>query len=164
MRPSRRVRNVPLALALLGTVACDTPHTQVIVENAYPTASGNVVYRAFWEADSFTAPIAPGSSSDPEDSLFASANTAYAVLAPGWDAASGSIPTSLVVLQSRSGFALAFDKTLTISISDATFAGNCSTGSVLSQADADFITHNIFAADFVGLHYDAATCTTSGSP
>lgn len=142
-------------------VACDTPHTQVVVDNAYPSSSANVVYRAFWEASAFTTPVAPGSSSDAVNSVFASPSTAYVLLAPGWNVASDAPPTSLVVLRSRSGFELHSGDTLVISVSDATFDGNCAANSFLAQADADFITHDVFAAEFAGLHYDAATCTVT---
>ena len=156
----RCVKTVVVSVAL----ACDTPNTCVIIDNAYATTSGDVVYAAFWEATAFTAPITPGNSSEPHASVFASANAAYAVLAPGWDPQSTATPTLLVVLKSRAEYALDFDNTLHIVIDDATFAGNCATGSPLSQSDADFITQRVFQSTFAGLHYDAATCTTSPRP
>jgi hypothetical protein len=108
-----------------------------------------VVYRASWQAVSFTTPVAPGTSSDPEVTVFASSNTAWVVLAT----------PSLVVLESRAGFELPFDSTLHIPVDDSHFAGNCATGSTLPQGEADFITENVFASVFAGLTYDAATCT-----
>jgi len=144
--------------------ACDSPATQVIFENDYATTSANVVYEARWEATTLAAPLAPGESSDPQSSVFASSNAAYVVLAPGWDPSSGAAPTSFVVLESRAGYALDFDDTLRISVDDASFAGNCATGSMLSQDDADFLTQRVFAQTFTGLHYDASTCTTTPSP
>ena len=153
------------AVALVGlAVACDTPNTQVIVDNDYPAASGNVVYEAFWLADAFTTPIPPGTSSDPQTSVFASPNPAYVVLAPGWDPTSTTAPTVFVVLESQGGFALDFDNTLHIPVDDTTFEGNCASGSTIPQGDADFITQRVFQQTFSGLHYDAATCTTTPSP
>jgi hypothetical protein len=95
----------------------------------------------------------------------ASANTAYVVLAPGWDPTSDPTsttqPTSFIVLQSRDGFAVNLGDTLHIPVDDTTFAGNCTAGSVLTQAQADFITQLVFPSTFRSFHYDAATCTTT---
>jgi hypothetical protein len=151
---------VPLgALLALG---CDAPSTKVVLDNRYPPSTENalVVDRAHWQAVSFTTPVAPGSSSDPQSTVPASANTAYVLLAPGWDGA--STPASFIVLQSRGGFAVHLDDTLHIPVDDTTFAGNCATGSVLAQADADFITARVFDAELAGRRYDPASCTTSG--
>ena len=149
---------VPLA------IACDQePDTSVIVDNAYPpsTTAAMVVYHAYWQAVSFQTPIPPGSSSVPQSTVPASDNTAYVVVAPGWDPASSTPPTSLVVLQSRSGFDVHLGGTLHVPVDDTTFAGNCASGSFLSQAQADFITELVFPADFAPLRYDAASCTTT---
>jgi len=154
----------PLATACLAILyacdlcACDKSHTSVVLDNH--TAS--VVYRASWQAVTFPAPVAPGASSDPQASVAASANTAYVVLAPGWDLASDAGPTSFVVLQSREGFELHFDGTLHIPVDDDHFIGSCDAGSKLTQEQADFITQRLFSADFMNLHYDAATCTVTG--
>jgi hypothetical protein len=155
-------------MSLLGLFACaglgcdQKPDTSVVVDNLYASKSVSlVVYRAFWQAVAFTTPIAPGTSSDPQPTVPASANTAYVVLAPGWDPASSSPPASLIVMQSVDGFDVAYDLTLHIPVDDTTFAGNCAAGSFLSQAQADFITRQIFRDDFAGLRYDAATCTTT---
>jgi hypothetical protein len=99
----------------------------------------------------------------------ASDNTAWVVLAPGWDPSSSSPPKSFVVLQSLSGFAVHLNDTLHIPVDDADFAGNCVSGSTLTQSQADFITQLVFVKDpvtggpgiFQGLQYDAATCTTT---
>ncbi len=154
---------VAAALLLIG---CDTPSTTVSLGNAYPPApvSAFVIYRAFWQAVSFPTPIPPGASSDPADTVAASPNTAYVVVAPGWDATAGAPPASFLVLESRAGFAVHWNTTLHIPVDDDTVAGNCAAGSPLAQADADFITQRVFASDFSGLRYDAATCTTSGAP
>jgi hypothetical protein len=68
---------------------------------------------------------------------------------------------------------------LSIPVEDTTFAGNCATGSFLSQQEADFITQVVFPSAqqgagweagpggehipnlFAGLRYDAATCALS---
>jgi hypothetical protein len=151
-----------LGLAV-GAGGCDTPHTLVVLDNDYPAdaAVPIVVYQAFWQAVAFTTPVPPDSSSAPEDTVAASDNTAYAVLAPGWDPTSSTPPTSFVVLQSREGFALAFNSTLHIPVDDTTFSGNCAAGSLLTQAQADFITQRVFQGVFAGMHYDAATCTVT---
>jgi hypothetical protein len=121
-----------------------------------------VVYDAYWQAVSFAgSPIAPGASSDPQSSVPASDNTAYVVLAPGWDPASSAPPTSFVVLQSRSGFSAHLGDTLHIPVSDATFAGNCAARSFLTQDQADFVSRLVFPGVFANLHYDPSTCTTT---
>lgn len=51
--------------------------------------------------------------------------------------------------------------TLHIPVSDASFAGNCAAGGVLTQSQADFITQIVFPDVFGGFTYDAATCTTT---
>jgi len=141
---------------------CDTPHTYVVLENNYPRSTVPlVVYHAFWQAISFQTPVAPGSSSDVQDTIPASANTAYAILAPGWDVTSSIAPTSLIAIQSRNGFEVHLNGTLHIAVDDRTFDGNCASGSFLSPKQADFITQRVFASDFAGLSYDAATCTTT---
>ncbi len=156
--------NALLAVAsLVVQVGCDTPHTNVVVDNGYEASAPIplVVYRAFWQAVAFTTPIAPGQSSDPQNTVAASPNTAYVILAPGWDPDGGTTPTSLVVMQSLDGFSVSFDTTLHIAVDDATFIGNCAAGSHLSQDQADFITQRVFSSDFASLAYDAATCTTT---
>ncbi len=143
---------------------CDTPQTYVVLDNQYPPSMTRplVVYHAFWQAVPFQTPVPPGSSSDPQSTVAASANTAYAVLAPGWDPTTTTPPMSFVVMQSRDGFAVHLNETLHIPVNDTTFAGNCTAGSSLSQDQADFITRRVFLMDFAGLEYDAAHCTTTG--
>lgn len=150
-------------LFVLFVVGCDTPYTYVVLDNRYPRASTNslVVYEAFWQAISFQTPIPPGSSSVPESTIAASANTAYVVLAPGWDAANSVSPVSFIVLESRLGFAVQLNQTLHIPVDDATFIGNCTSQSHLTQAQADFLTQIVFANLFIALSYDAATCSTT---
>jgi len=153
-------------VALLAPLAagCEAPSnasTFVVLDNAYPATSGYVIYQAFWQAVSFQTPIPPGSSSDSQHTVPASANTAYVVIAPGWDPTSSTPPTTLIVLQSLQGYGVHVGNTVNIPVSDASFAGNCAAGSVLTQSQADFLTQTVFAGVFAGFRYDAATCTTS---
>jgi hypothetical protein len=46
-------------------------------------------------------------------------------------------------------------------VDDTDFAGNCATGSALTQSQADVITQLVFPSIFQGLQYDAATCRTT---
>ena len=152
--------------ALCFAVACDTADaTQAIVDNAYPApaadadpATQTVVYRAWWVATYFPTPVGAGTSSEQERSVPVT-GTAYAVLAPGWDPASETPPTKLVVVQSKAPLSIDRGDTLHITVSDATFTGNCAANQPLSQADADFITQSIFPGEFTNATYDAATCT-----
>jgi hypothetical protein len=166
--PGERARaSVALvALAALGAGCDQAPHTAVVLDDAYPASASSplVVYRAYWQAVAFPVPIAPGSSSDPQPTVPASDNLAYVLVAPGWDPDASATPSSLVVLQSRSGFGVHFNDTLHIPVSDATFAGDCASGSPLTQDQADFITQRIFPCDFAALRYDAASCTTTPIP
>ena len=170
--PRRISRAVVIALLAVApfAAACTSPVTTVLLENNYapsPTRS-LVVYRAYWEAVSFPDPIPPGSSSAPESAVPASANTAYVLLAPGWDPTSSTPPTSFVVMESRNGFGVHLGDTLQIPVGDTTFVGNCASGSFLPQAEADFILQQVFSPGVfldgsapAPFHYDAATCTTT---
>jgi hypothetical protein len=159
----------------------DTPYTYVVFQNDYPPSATSpfVVYEAYWLNAFLEQPLPPGSSSPPQTAVATSGNTAYVVLAPGWNLDASVPRTSLLILKSRSDFAVDLDHTLDIPIDDTTFAGNCAVGSFLSQQEADFITQVVFPSAeqgagweagpgepdvpnlFAGLHYDAATCTLS---
>jgi hypothetical protein len=139
----------------------DTPHTYVALDDAYPASSELVVYEGFWQAVAFSNPIPPGGSSGLQNTVAASDNTAYVILAPGWDPTSNAGPTSLIVMQSRSGFAVHWNDTLHIPVDDTHFDGNCAAGSRLTQQQADFITQLVFPGTFASFRYDAATCTTT---
>jgi hypothetical protein len=161
---------VLFALAALSfapiTAGCwnaDTPYTNVDLENKYPTSAMTplVIYRAAFKEVAFQTPLPPGSSSGPQPTVPASDNPAYVVLAPGWDPTSSSAPTSFVVMQSRNGLAVRLGTTLDIPVDDTTFEGNCAAGSVIAQAQADFLTQIVFQDTFAGLKYDATTCTTT---
>jgi hypothetical protein len=102
-------------------VPIDTPHTYVVFDNDYTARSGLVIYDAWWEGVSFDASattshavIPPGSSSAPRDTVPTSDNTAYVVLAPGWDPTSTKPPPTFIVMQSRSGFEVHLNNTLHI--------------------------------------------------
>jgi hypothetical protein len=159
-RPHRIV--ALLALAPCGLAAsCSAPTTRVVLENDYSPSSGLIVYAAAWQAVSFPSPLPPGTSSDPQSTVPASANTAYVVLAPGWDPTSTATPTSLLLLESKVGYGVDLGDTLSIPLGDSTFAGNCASGSPLSQAEADFILQQEFPSVGAAAQYEAATCTTT---
>jgi hypothetical protein len=151
-----------LALALLW--GCEESVTQVALDNRYPPSADRplVIYRAVWQAVSFDDPVVPGASSLAMDTVPASANTAYILLAPGYRPPAP--PGNLIVLRSRTGFAVSTDRTLRIPVDDSHFAGHCQAGSVLSREQADFITTRVFADEFAGQRYDPATCTTTAAP
>jgi hypothetical protein len=152
------------ALSFVALVAgCDAhPQTTVVVNNKYaPSPASLVIYRAYWQAVPFENPIPPGTSSDAQSTVPASANTAYVVVAPGWDPDTSTSPTSFIVMQSRDGFDVHLNDTLQIPVDDTTFVGNCAAGSFLSQGQADFITQLVFPIEFAPFRYDAASCTTT---
>jgi hypothetical protein len=154
-----------LASGTLGSL-CDKPDTRVVIDNQYPSSTpgagavANVIYQAAYKETSFQDPILPGASSDPAAVVAASSNTAYVLLAPGWDPDAGTAPDALVVMQSKDGFAVHLDTTLRIPVDDTTFGGNCAAGSHLTQAQADLITQRVFPDVFAGVAYDPATCAT----
>ena len=155
---------LPAVLLSASLAGCDSaPHTTVILDNTYPTSAADplVVYQAYWQAVPFTGPVDPGQSSSPQTAEPTSGDTAYVVLAPGWDPDASATPTSFVVLQSRSAFSVGFNGTLHIPVDDSTFTGNCATSHPLTQSQADFITQIVFPCAFASLTYDAATCTVT---
>jgi hypothetical protein len=161
---------IVVSASLCAVSGCETPTTTVILDNDYSAASNLVVYRAFYQSVSFQEPIPPGSSSQPQNPpIPASANTAYVILAPGWDPDSSAAPTSFVLLQSRQGYAVHLNDTLHIVVNDANFVGNCAAGMPLTQNEADVIvnfvfTPTIFPDAAAPFRYDAATCQTIPTP
>lgn len=139
------------------------PETSVVVDNRYSSGSGLVIYDAHWQNVSLSGqPVAPGASSAPESTVPASAdNTAYVLLAPGWDPTSANPPTAFILLQSRRGFSVELGDTLHLPVDDTTFTGNCAAGDALTAAQADFLMNVVFPGDTAGYDYDAATCTTT---
>jgi hypothetical protein len=163
MHPVKASVPLLLGLALLAAGCDHYGAPAVVLDNEYPPSAAEplVVYAAAWQAVTFPAPIPPGTSSDPQTSVAASDNTAYLVLAPGWDPTSSSAPTAFVVMQSVAGYGVHLGQTLHIPVNDSTFVGNCASNHLLTQQQADFITQLVFPSVFAGLSYDAATCTTT---
>ena len=150
------------ALVTLVAGGCGGPSTDVKIENGYPATSSTpmVVYDAFWQGVSFAGDnVVPGASSAPQPAVPTSGDTAYVVLAPGWNPSGSAPPSSFVVLESRSTFSLQLGNTLTIPVDDSTFAGNCAAGSHLTQDEAMLITQRVFPGDFASVTYDPSTCT-----
>ena len=151
--------------------ACDSETaTTAVVENGYSAppdggdpAKQTVVYRAWWVATYFPDPVAGGMASS-ELRTIPGSDFAYAVLAPGWDPACTSPPTSFVVVKSKSPLTVDRSEVLHVAISDQTFTGNCAAKQPLSQAEADFITQSIFPGEFMNATYDAKTCVTTPVP
>jgi hypothetical protein len=155
-----------LSIALPATAGCsgDNP-TMVVVDNDFPAAaegggaaSGVTVFKVWWVTSLMPDPVLPGAEGQPERTIPAS-DYAYAVLAPGWDPASGAPPTSVLAAKSTGVLTVAQGDTLHVHVSDVTFAGDCAAGQPLSQEDADLVTERIFPGEFAGVAYDAATCT-----
>ena len=170
--------NYPRPLSILLLMACsggaaavtacetETP-TPSLIENAYPAppdggdpTKQTVVYRAWWVSTSYPEPLAGGTSSSEFRSVPAT-DFAYAVLAPGWDPASTSPPTRLLVVKSKGPLEATRGETLRITVSTETFTGDCDAKQPLSQDDADFITQRIFPGAFANRTYDARTCVTT---
>ena len=120
-------------------------------------APQTVVYRAWYSVTYFGEPVPAESSSDPH-LVVTTTDTAYAVLAPGWDSWSGIAPRVLIPIQSHGKLTVARGTTLQIVVSDTTFDGNCAAGHPLAQSQADLITRSIFPDEFAGYTYDAASC------
>lgn len=151
----------------VATIACDGPlQSTVVLDNDYPPASSGqlVVYRAQFQTAFFDAAVIPGASSSPQTSVPTSGDTAYAVLAPGWDAASDAEPTSLIVVESNQPFAAPASAVTHIAVSDSTFQGRCDAGSFLTQEEADLVIAAFFSDVFTNLAYDAASCWTTVIP
>ena len=163
------------SLAMVGVAfgavtACDTETpTTAVVDDAYPAIDGGdpatqiVVYKTWWQTTVFLDPVLPGAESQAQRTVPAS-DYAYVLLAPGWDPASTTPPAVLVPVRSNDKLAVARGDTLHITVSDATFTGNCAAGKPLAQSDVDFITQSIFPGDFATVTYDAKTCMATPIP
>jgi hypothetical protein len=154
-----------LALPLLA--GCDSSEpTRAMLRNDYPSATdpgsvdSSTVYRGWWSVAQFPAPVPAGQVSDPVRVVQGS-DYGYALLAPAWDESSGNPPTTLIALRSTGKLSVGRGDWLTFVVSAQTTVGDCRAGNPLTREDADFITQRIFPAQFAGLSYDAATCTTS---
>ena len=160
------MRTLLLASLLLASCATETP-TSAVLDNGYAADDGGtnqvVVYRGWWFVTEFLDPVLPGASSGPERSVEGS-DFAYVVLAPGWDPSSGAPPSVLLPVRSAGPLASTRGDTLHVLVSPTPFIGDCSSGSPLTQDDADFITHRIFPGDFARYTYDAKTCKLTARP
>jgi hypothetical protein len=149
---------------LLGASACETEDaTFAVVDDDYiappdgAAYAGVTVYKVWWSTALFDAPLGPGEESSSQR-VVTSDETAYALLAPGWNPSSGAPPTQLVPVRSKTTLSVKRGDTLHVRVSDITMTGNCGAGQPLSQDDADFITQRIFPGDFAGGTYDASAC------
>lgn len=152
----------------VAVLACDTETaTTAVVVNEYPdltdggdTAKQVVVYKAWWVTTLFTEAVLPAATSSELRTVPVS-DTAYALLAPGWDPGSATPPVALIPVRSKTQLSVNRGDVLQIKVSDATFRGNCAANQALSQEDADFMTQRIFPGEFAGRTYDARTCTAT---
>lgn len=160
-RALRALLSFAIAVSAVSTIGCETEEpTHAVVENTY---TDGVVYRAWWVVTLFEEPVAASATSAELRSV-PETGFAYALLAPGWDPASGAPPASLIAVKSKVPLTVGRGGTLRIQVSDALFEGQCSAKQPLAQADADLITQRIFPAELANLHYDAATCKTTPAP
>jgi hypothetical protein len=166
---ARHVTFTLLAAASLGApLGCDDPDpTLAIVDNAFPPppqggepSAQTAVFKVWWSVTLFSDPVAAGASSQ-ANRVVPGREAAYALLAPGWDPASGTPPTTLIPVKLRSEVSAARGDTVHITIAEATVDGLCASGTALSQDDADLITHRIFPGDFANVTYDAARCIST---
>jgi hypothetical protein len=154
------------SVAIASLSACDDTEATAVVDNAYPTLTDGgadplnsiTVYRAWWLVTVFTDPVAAGTSSD-SHRVVNGLDSAYVVLAPGWDKASGTAPTKLIPAKTKTAIGVSSGDVLHITANDENLIGNCAAKQPLTQVDADFITQNIFPNEFAGFTYDAPTCT-----
>jgi len=147
--------------------ACNTSDpTFAVLSNQYPVASDAgspgpmSVYKGWWVIAQFFDPVAAGQVSDPVR-IVQGSDYGYALLAPGWDTASDTPPTTLIPVRSAQKLSVGRGEMLTFVVSDRATMGNCGAGNPLTQEEADTITQRIFPGEFATLTYDAATCTTA---
>lgn len=153
-----RALSIASLFAGIALAACDTEDpSKAVVDNGYPASAQTVVYRAWWVATYFPDPVAGGATSTEQRSVPAS-DFAYAVLAPGWDPASGAPPPRFVFVKSKAPLSVARGDTLHIVVDDRTFTGSCAANQPLTQDEADFITQRIFPGELGNMTYDAKTC------
>jgi hypothetical protein len=153
--------------AACAATGCDDNPTPADVEPDYATADDAsapaatiTVFKTWWVTTLFPSPVLPGAESETERTI-PGTDFAYALIAPGWTADSGQPPARLVALKSAQTLTATEHHLLSITISDATFNGNCAAGSVLDGDDARLIVERIFPGEFAGLTYDPATCTAT---
>lgn len=157
-----------LTLAGLLLAGCETADaTYALVDDGYPAvpdggdASAEVsVFKVWWSVALLDDPVAPGQEG-PEHRVVTANDTAYALLAPGWDPSMAAPPTTFIPVRSNAKLYVARGDTLHILVNPGTMTGDCAAGKPLTQEDADFITSRIFPGEFANVRYDAATCTAS---
>lgn len=163
---------VALAAALWSPLVfgCNTSEpTSAVLSNEYPETSeaslseSTPVYKGWWEVAQFPVPVSAGQVSDPVR-IVPGSDYGYALLAPGWDIESGTLPTSLIPVRSAQQLSVARGELLTFVVSEEATSGDCRAGHPLTQEQADYITQRIFPDEFANLTYDAQTCTTSAVP
>jgi len=147
--------------------ACNTSEpTTAVLSNQYPSASdaGSLdsmpVYKGWWAVSQFPEPVPAGQVSDPVR-IVPGSDYSYALLAPGWDIASQSPPTTLIPLRSAQKLSVGRGELLTFVVSAEQTVGDCRAGKPLTFEQAAYITERIFAHEFANLSYDAATCTST---
>jgi hypothetical protein len=148
-------------------LGCNTSEpTSAVLSNEYPPASdagsedSTPVYKGWWAVSQFPDPVAAGQVSEPVRIVLGS-DYGYALLAPGWDVASSTPPTTLIPVRSAQKLSIGRGELLTFVVSADASVGDCRAGTPLTQADADFITQRIFPGEFADRIYDAESCTTS---
>jgi hypothetical protein len=149
---------------------CNTSEpTSAVLSNEYPVASdadsvdSRPVYKGWWAVAQFPEPVPAGQVSEPVRIVPGSAY-GYALLAPGWDAASTSAPTTLIALRSAQKLSVGRGELLTFVVSEQATVGDCRAGQALTQEEADYVTQRIFPVEFADLSYHAESCTTSPAP
>ena len=149
------------------STGCNTSEpTTAVLSNEYPSVSDATsaelmpVYKGWWSVAQFPEAVPAGQVSDPVR-IVQGSDYGYALLAPGWDAATGAPPTTLIPLRSAQKLSVDRGELLTFVVSERATVGDCKASVPLSQDDADFITQRIFPGEFAGLAYDAASCTSS---
>ncbi|MDP9151633.1 MAG: hypothetical protein M3O36_17060 [Myxococcota bacterium] len=155
-------------MALLGAVACETESpTTVVVDNDYSVVpdGGNpatlmTVFKVWWVTSLMPDAVGPGGEGQSQRTV-PNADFAYALIAPGWDPSSSTPPSRLFAARSAIKLSVARGDALHVHVADETFTGNCAAGKPLSQDDADFVTQRVFPGEFVGLAYDATTCSVA---
>jgi hypothetical protein len=165
-----KLSHAVLSFALSSAVGCETEDpSDVVVDNDYAVsdagdaAAGTTVVEAWWAVTLLPEAVAPGAEGQAERTV-PNEDFAYAVLAPGWDPSSATPPVKLLAVRSADKLAVGRGETLHVHVSPDTFVGDCTTGRVLSQDEADFITQRIFPGVFAGRSYDARTCTAAPGP
>lgn len=140
------------SLLMLGVLltSCDDA-TSVRVLN---DTDESVVHRLWWQTTLFTTPVEPQGTSEFERTVPAS-DFAYVLLTSSADDAGTQQP-----LRSRERLSVQRGAVLDVHVNATDWLGFCDAGQPLTQDEADFITQRIFATQFEGQTFEAASCTT----